>query len=121
MPSAVNLLVEVHAALPNWTKEFPEFLYRGSNSDEPWKGYGYRLYINDELFSERPWYFPLSSRYLVENIWVEVEPNRDYTIFLHVVEDEPERIILSLKNFQTKNIESVCTQLDDRTITFRIV
>ena len=56
-----------------------------SNIDCDWEGLSpiYRLYVNDELFSERTWIWPNNS--LQEIIQVEGPPG-DYTIRYELVE-----------------------------------
>jgi hypothetical protein len=58
------------------TKQFVRIL---SNIDCEWEGLSpiYRLYVNDELFSERTWIWTDST--LEENLQIEAEPG-DYTI-----------------------------------------
>ena len=56
-----------------------------SNIDCDWEGLSpvYRLYVNDELFSERTWIWTDSS--LEENLQIDAEPG-DYTIRYELIE-----------------------------------
>ena len=58
------------------TKQFVRIL---SNIDCEWEGLSpiYRLYVNNELFSERTWIWTDSK--LEENLQIEAEPG-DYTL-----------------------------------------
>ena len=56
-----------------------------SNIDCDWEGLSpvYRLYVNDELFSERTWIWTDSS--LEENLQIDAEPG-EYTIRYEFIE-----------------------------------
>ena len=56
-----------------------------SNIDCDWEGLSpvYRLYVNDELFSERTWIWTDSS--LEENLQIDAEPG-EYTIRYELIE-----------------------------------
>lgn len=56
-----------------------------SNVDCDWEGLSpvYRLYVNDELFSERTWIWTDSS--LEENLQIDAEPG-EYTIRYELIE-----------------------------------
>lgn len=62
-------------------KQFVRIL---SNIDCEWEGLSpiYRLYVNDELFSERTWIWTDST--LEENLQIEAEPG-DYTLYYELL------------------------------------
>ena len=62
-------------------KQFVRIL---SNIDCEWEGLSpiYRLYVNEELFSERTWIWTDST--LEENLQIEAEPG-DYTLYYELL------------------------------------
>lgn len=78
------------------TKKFVRVL---ADVDCIWEGLDpiYRLYVNDELFTERTWKW--SSSYLEENLQIEAEPG-DYHIRFELV--PPHLAHLTVKNIRVE-------------------
>jgi len=65
-----NIIVEVHCLKPSWVS------YEKNK---------YRIYVNDNLLTERRWYWDLNT-YLQENIWVRL-CNGHHSIRVEPVQD----------------------------------
>lgn len=95
--SITNIILEVHCLKPSW-------VYQEKNL--------YRLYINDELLTERDWIWP-TSQFISEDIWVDLIPDVHHTIRLepylqeHIFYDKDSLATLTSKSiaeFALKNV-----------------
>ena len=79
------------------TKQFVRVL---ADVDCEWEGLAptYRLYLNDELFAERTWYW--TDCYLEENLEIQAEPG-EYTIRFELV--PPHLAHLQVKNIRVRH------------------
>ena len=70
--SEVAISVQVHALQPNWIEhEKPK----------------YRLYVNDDLISERTWIWNMQTC-IEEDVRVEVSPGVNHTIRLEIIKND---------------------------------
>jgi hypothetical protein len=78
------ITVQIHALQPNWIEhEKPK----------------YRLYINDDLITERTWIWDMQT-YIEEDLRVEVSPGVNHTIRLDLIKDNP----MHLAQFGLQNL-----------------
>jgi hypothetical protein len=78
------ITVQIHALQPNWIEhEKPK----------------YRLYINDDLITERTWIWDMQT-YIEEDLRVEVSPGVNHTIRLDLIKDNP----MNLAQFGLQNL-----------------
>ena len=78
------ITVQIHALQPNWIEhEKPK----------------YRLYINDDLITERTWIWDMQT-YIEEDLRVEVSQGVNHTIRLDLIKDNP----MHLAQFGLQNL-----------------
>lgn len=75
----------------------------------------YRLYVNDELFTERTWHW--TDFYLEEMIQIEAEPG-EYKIHYELV--PPHMAKLTVKNFQIGHGKADVSDVNSTGTTLRI-
>lgn len=89
-----RIKVEVHCLQPRWADV---------------EKCSYRLYLNDELMTERTWVWDITT-WIEEQMLVEVDNNINHVIKVEVVKSTPMALTqLALRNVQINDIRS-----DDR-------
>jgi len=82
--SEVSLRVQVHCLQPGWIEH--------ENSR-------YRLYVNDDLITERTWIWPMNT-YIEEEVLVEVPESESHIVRLETILDNPRSLTqFGLQNF----------------------
>ncbi len=82
--SKVSLRVQVHALQPNWIEH---------------ENNRYRLYVNDDLITERTWIWNLDT-YVEEELLVDVPEKISHTVRLETILDNPRSLAqFGLQNF----------------------
>ena len=81
--SAVNITVDVHCIRPPWLQL----------SNDPNLTAMYRLYIDNNLLTERTWIWP-NNTLIQENIWIHAGKDSS-----HILTVEPVLMELTLKNY----------------------
>ena len=82
--SEVSLRVQVHCLQPNWIE------YENSR---------YRLYVNDDLITERTWIWNMNT-YIEESLLVDVPEQISHTVRLETILGNPRSLTqFSLQNF----------------------
>jgi hypothetical protein len=86
--SETTITVEIHALQPTWISvESPK----------------YRLYVNDDLITERTWLWDTYT-YIEEKIIVEVPKGINHTIRVDLIKSDPMHLAqLGLKNLRINN------------------
>ena len=108
--SSTNITVEVHCQRPTWAIHHWEEQYRDSR---------YRIYINNDLITERSWIWD-NTIYLKEHLWANLVPLSGHSIRLEPVVSIPEQAIFSLIMFNVDApIKILSTKLTE--ITFKLV
>ena len=108
--NAVNLTVEVHCLKPSWVN------YENNK---------YRLYVNDDLLTERTWIWELNTL-INENIWIDVPANSTNTVRLeliiqdHLLAQFALLTQFALRNLQVVNASFTSEQINDLTISFTL-
>ena len=82
--SETVITVQVHPLQPNWIEH-----------EKP----RYRLYINDDLITERTWIWDMQT-YIEEDLRVEVDKGINHTIRLELIKDDP----MHLSQFGLQNL-----------------
>ena len=113
----IELLVDIHCARPEWATQsggnFDKLIYKNEYQHP-----GYRIYIDENLITERNWYWN-DSTLIREHLWVDLAPGKEYTIELDPILIIPEHAKFNLKNFQIikRNYEVIAEQ--DHCICFK--
>ena len=102
--NAVNLTVEVHCI-------------RSCQSILNKEQALYRLYINNDLLTERTWIWK-NNIYIKENLWVHTKTTNLLTI--QPIINLPDQAIFTLSNLQVVDTMFTSTQINDLTISFTL-
>ena len=115
----INLAVEVQGQIPNWQ----EVLHRSvTKSSRIPKGYiepKYRIYINDNLITERSWIWK-NNILIDENIWICGEHDTDYILQLEPIVFLPEQAVFKFSNFRVLNHDFALNSIEDNLIRINI-
>jgi hypothetical protein len=103
--NAVNILVDVHG-----TRSSRLILTNDQNTL-------YRLYINDDLLTERSWIWKNTS-YIKENIWVF--PAATNILTIEPVLQNTDQSIFKLNNFTVVDQPFISEQINGHTISFTL-
>jgi hypothetical protein len=102
-----QLSLDIYVNIPSWVGQLSE-----SQQGE----LRYRVYIDDELITERTWIWG-DSVYLKEIIWVDIEPGQ-HCLKIEPILPNPAQARFSIDNFRTNGIiESIKKDLE---ISFKI-
>lgn len=102
----VKLSVEIHCNQPNWAKMQPI---------DP----SYRLYLNNDLVTERTWKFG-ESCFINEEMYANLTHEQPCVIELEPLIKIPGFAEFYMTNFNTADIEHVILSSDDLSITFKL-
>lgn len=102
----VKLSVEIHCNQPNWAKMQPI---------DP----SYRLYLNNDLVTERTWKFG-ESCFINEEIYANLEIENSYQLRLEPLIKIPGLAKFHVSNFNCFEKEHVILTSDDLSITFKL-
>ena len=102
--NAVNLTVEVHCLIPSWVN------YENNK---------YRIYVNDDLLTERTWIWELNTL-INENIWVIISATSTNTVRLEQILQDKSVAQFALRNLQVVNAPFTSEQINDLTISFTL-
>ena len=102
--NAVNLTVEVHCLKPSWVN------YENNK---------YRIYVNDDLLTERNWIWELNTL-INENIWVIIPASSTNTVRLEQILQDKSVAQFALRNLQVADIPFTSEQINDLTISFTL-
>ena len=105
----VNLNFEVLCQRPIWAT-LGSFKEKFSKSR-------YRVYVNNDLITERDWNWD-NSIFLLESVWINGERDTNYTLRLDPVVHIPEQANFSINNFKVTNLEADSTKIDDLQVNF---
>lgn len=103
----LQLSFDIYASIPSWIEQLSE-----TQRDES----RYRVYVDDELITERTWMWG-NSAYLKEIIWVDIEAGQHYLKIEPVIKN-PAQARFSIDNFSTNRI--VESSKEDLGISFKI-
>jgi len=105
-----NITVEVYCFRPPWSQRNPIKMFNDSR---------YRIYINQNLITERSWIWD-NNIYLLENIWIHADKSTEYIVKLDPVVTVPEQAKFCLENLKSKNLEITSQAVDDLQINFTL-
>ena len=108
--SDVNITVEVHCIRPLWVQNDKRNMFNDSR---------YRIYINNNLITERSWVWN-NDTFLLENIWIHADKNNEYSLKLEPVVTISEQAKFCLQNIKSKNLEITSNVIDDLDINFSL-
>ena len=102
--NAVNLTVEVHCLKPSWVNH---------------ENNKYRIYVNDDLLTERTWIWDLTIL-INEIIWIDIPANSTNTVRLDVILQDKSVAQFALSNLQVIDQPFTSEQINDLTISFTL-
>jgi hypothetical protein len=105
----VNLNFHIHCQRPIWGI---------INSSSKFKDSRYRIYINDDLITERSWVW--NNEYLNENIWMHGEDNTNYIVKLEPVVHIPDQAKFIIDGFRITNTTADIEKIDDLQVNFTL-
>ena len=91
--STAHIIVEVHCVRPSWA--MPNAI-RQLRCKEEYSDSKYRLYVDDDLITERNWIWD-NFTFLQENIWVNFNYSMIHVLKLEPVTNIPEQAQFSLQ------------------------
>ncbi len=106
----VNITVEVHCIRPLWGQY---------NIIKKYSDSRYRIYINNDLITERSWVWN-NDTFIVENVWIHADKDNEYSLKLKHVVTIPEQAKFRLQNIKSKNLEITSNTIDDLDINFTL-
>ena len=104
-PVATNITVDVH---------FRQLHSEGSQD------ICYRIYINDDLITERTWIWD-NKTYLREDLWANLNPKDLHFIRLEPLIQIPEQVKFGLLDFNAVNLPVKVLAIKPHKITFKLV
>ena len=102
--NAVNLTVEVHCLKPSWVNH---------------ENNKYRIYVNDDLLTERTWIWELNTL-INENIWVIIPATSANTVRLEQIIQDKSVAQFALRNIRVIDTPFTSEQINDLTISFTL-
>jgi hypothetical protein len=111
--SAVNILIDIHCARPNWALEYQKYYI--ANSQFPI----YRIYINNDLITERSWLW--GDEHLIrEDIWAELDPAAVNKIRLQPILKLAGIAKFKVDNLIVNNSPAVVQDFNDLEVSFTL-
>jgi hypothetical protein len=108
---AANLFVEVHCTQPQWV-----FQERNQQYSTPI----YRIYVNDDLLTERTWIWTPDNTFIKEDMWVQLGKQVTYSLKLVPVLKNPAQAKFMLMNFGSTNTGYTQTRINNNEISFKL-
>lgn len=108
--SDAKLTVNVSCIRPDWAI---------NNPIDKFNDVRYRLYVNEELFTERTWIWP-NSYQLLENLWT-MNDQQQYTVRVEPVLLHPNQAKFQIENLKISNLRYQTINVNDCAITVQIV
>jgi hypothetical protein len=114
----INLAVELWGQIPNWQKVLHSSVTKSSRIPKGYIEPKYRIYINDNLITERSWTWE-NNILLDENIWIYGEHDTDYILHLESIVFVPEQAVFKFSNFRGLNHNLTLNSIEDTVINFK--
>ena len=105
-----NLIFEVSCHRPPWAIK---------NNLSKFTDSRYRIYANDDLITERSWIWNNGIK-LLENIWLNLESNKEYKLRIEPVVAVPEQAKFNIDNFKITNSNADINKIDDLQVNFTL-
>jgi hypothetical protein len=112
----VNLIFEVHCYQPSWVKYLHLYPYNTWETESR-----YRIYVDEDLITERNWNWKWDNILLNENIWVNGDVDSIYTLNLSPVLYNAAQAKFSIKNLKIGNVLGEMKQLTDLQIEYKLI
>ena len=109
----INLKFEVHAYRPKWA------VWSADHQNSIYSDPRYRIYINDNLITERNWIWD-NSILLVENIWIQSDETHYIVKLDPILLKNPAQATFSIKNLNIVNIQADSTKVNDLQVNFTL-
>ena len=107
---AVNITVEVHCIRPPWGQRNPISKFNDSR---------YRIYINQDLITERSWLF-YNNTFLKENIWMNTSIETQNILKIEPIVYIPEQAVFKVNNFNIVNFRADSIKINDLQVNFTL-
>lgn len=98
--AAINLTVEVHCI-------------------DQVEQSNYRLYVNNDLLTERTWIWDLNTL-INENIWLDIPNNISTIVRIEIITQNNSVSKFALRNLQVIDVPFTSEQINDLTISFTL-
>ena len=108
--NAVNITVSVQCIRPLWVLLL---------LNDPRVTTMYRLYIDDNLLTERTWAWS-DNTFIQENIWMYAEKDSVHVVTIQPIVKHPDTAAFSLSNFTVVDQPFTSEQINDLTISFTL-
>jgi hypothetical protein len=106
----VNLIFEVHCHRPPWGIINPISKFTDSR---------YRVYVDDDLITERSWIWD-SSIFLKESVWIKSIEGCDHILKIEPVVYISEQAVFSVDNFKVTNSNADINKINDLQVNFTL-
>lgn len=106
----VNLIFEVHCQRPPWGIKNPVSKFLDSR---------YRVYVNDDLITERSWIWD-NNIFLKESVWITSIEGNEHTLKIQPVVYILEQAVFSVYNFVIANVPATSTKINDLQVNFTL-
>ena len=106
----VNLIFEVHCQRPPWGINNPVIKFLDSR---------YRVYVNDDLITERSWIWD-DNIFLKESVWINYVQGSEHTLKIESIVCIPEQAVFTVNNFQITNLAADSTKINDLQVNFTL-
>ena len=105
---ATKILVKISCDHPSWVENYPKLLPSI-----------YRLYINNDLLTERTWRYG-NHNALHEEIYAKLKFDDVYTLRIEPVVKNPAQAKFTISDFNTPHRSTVVTDCTNLSITFKL-
>lgn len=114
----INLAVELWGQIPIWQELLHSKITQSSTIPKGYMEPRYRIYINDNLITERSWIWK-NDILLDESIWIYGEHDTDYILQLEPILFVPDQATFKFKNFRVLNHNLTLNSIEDTVINFK--
>jgi hypothetical protein len=104
----IKILVKICCDHPSWVENYPKLLPSI-----------YRLYINNDLLTERTWRYG-NHNALHEEIYANLKPDNEYTLRVEPVVKNPAQAKFKVSDFATPQQATIVTDSTNLSITFKL-
>lgn len=115
--NAVNLTVDINYQLPNWAKCIISARIDATSSPRVFDCY--RLFIDDDLLTERSWIWD-NNIVIHEDIWITASKNSSHILTIKPIIEEPVYSKFFINNLQVIDVPFTSEQINDLTISFTL-
>jgi hypothetical protein len=108
--SVAHIIVEVHCVQPAWAEHHWDEKYRDSR---------YRLYVDNDLITERTWIWN-NSTFLQENLWVDIDRSIAHILKIEAITHLANQASFSLQSLTSEKDTLIVTAVNPTEISFKV-